>query len=397
MDRKVRICFVVQRYGLEVNGGAELLCRQLAEHMVSDNREIHVATTKAVDYSTWKNAYKKNEEVINGVQIHRFPVRRPRNQAKFDELSTRLLTYREIFSYETEREWIDLQGPECPKLITYLKDNKDYYDAFVFMTYLYYTTVIGLKEVADKAILIPTAHDEPFLRMKHYEELFHQPKDFFFCTEEERQLVHSKFHNEDIPSDIGGAGVDVPDDIDPERFKNKYGLGDFMIYVGRIDGGKNCGELFRFFRAYKQRHPSDLKLVLIGKPAMDIPADDDIVSLGFVSELDKFDGIAAARMLVLPSIFESLSIVVLEAMCVHTNVVVNGKCPVLKGHCIKSNGALYYECYPEFEGVVDFLLNEHDKAEQMKINAYNYVQENYQWDVITARLGKFVDNMVEGK
>ena len=52
MDRKVRICFVVQRYGLEVNGGAELHCRQLAEHMRSEGREIHVATTKAVDYST---------------------------------------------------------------------------------------------------------------------------------------------------------------------------------------------------------------------------------------------------------------------------------------------------------------------------------------------------------
>ena len=210
-------------------------------------------------------------------------------------------------------------------------------------------------------------------------------------------MVNSKFHNELIPSQLGGVGVDIPDDIDPERFKKKYNLGDFLVYVGRIDEGKNCGEMFRYFRAYKQRHPSDLKLVLMGKPAMDIPKDDDVLSLGFVSDEDKFDGIAAARMLVLPSVFESLSMVVLEAMCVHTNVVVNGKCPVLKGHCVKSNGALYYESYPEFEGVVDFFLNEHETAEQMKINAYNYVQENYQWDVITGRLGEFVDKMVEGK
>ena len=397
MDRKIRICFVVQRYGLEVNGGAELHCRQLAEHMKSDDREIHVATTKAVDYSTWKNTYKKNEEVINGITVHRFPVKHQRDQARFDLINSRFLFYKEAFDYEAEREWINLQGPECPKLVKYLKDNKDYYDVFIFFTYLYYTTVIGLPEVADKAILIPTAHDEPFLKMKHYAELFHKPRFFFYNTEEERQMVNKKFHNENIPSDLGGTGVEIPDDINPERFKAKYNLNDFIVYVGRIDQGKNCGEMFRYFRAYKKRHPSDLKLVLMGKPAMDIPKDDDILSLGFVSDEDKFDGIAAARMLLLPSIFESLSMVVLEAMCVHTNVVVNGKCPVLKGHCVKSNGALYYMNYPEFEGVVDFFLNETETAEQMKLNAYDYVQQNYQWDVITGRLGKFVDKMVEDK
>lgn len=44
-------------------------------------------------------------------------------------------------------------------------------------------------------------------------------------------------------------------------------------------------------------------------------------------------------MLILPSEFESLSMVVLEAMYLKTPVIVNGKCPVLRGHCTKSNGA----------------------------------------------------------
>lgn len=66
-----------------------------------------------------------------------------------------------------------------------------------------------------------------------------------------------------------------------------------------------------------------------------------IINLGFVSNRDKFDGIAKAKALVLPSRFESLSMVVMKAMLVETPVIVNGAREVLKGHCLKSNGALY--------------------------------------------------------
>ena len=43
-----KICFVIQRYGLEVNGGAELHCRQLAEQMLSYYSRVEVITTKAL-------------------------------------------------------------------------------------------------------------------------------------------------------------------------------------------------------------------------------------------------------------------------------------------------------------------------------------------------------------
>ena len=80
-----KICFTVQRYGLEVNGGAELLTRQLAERMASDY-DVHVFTTKAIDYMTWADEYDKDEEVIGGVTVHRFSVAKTRVQDEFDAI-----------------------------------------------------------------------------------------------------------------------------------------------------------------------------------------------------------------------------------------------------------------------------------------------------------------------
>lgn len=88
--------------------------------------------------------------------------------------------------------------------------------------------------------------------------------------------------------------------------------------------------------------------------------------------------------------------VVLEAMSVKTSVLVNGKCPVLKAHCRKSNGALYYMDYYEFEGCVNYILAHLEEVEQMKENAKNYVEENYNWDTITGSLFHLI-NYVKGK
>lgn len=387
VDKK--ICFIVQRYGLEVNGGAELLCRQVAERMTDRCSEVHVLTTKAVDYITWKDEYEKDEEIINGVRVHRFGVAHPRNCETFDRINQKFYSGR--LKIEEESEWMEKQGPAVPKLIQYLERHGSDYDVFIFFTYLYYTTAMGLPVVCDKAILVPAAHDEPFLRMRIFDDVFLRPRGILFNTEEERELIHEKYHNEYIPNVLGGAGVELPEDISGERFRSKYGLKRYIVYVGRIDEGKNCNQLFRYFLEYKRRNKTDLCLVLMGKPVIDIPRDESIISLGFVDDQDKFDGIAGAEVLVLPSEFESLSMVVLEAMSVRTPVMVYGKCAVLRGHCIKSNGAFYYNNFFEFEGQIQYLLNHEGEKELMVQNAYQYVQEYYQWDTILDRLVELIN------
>lgn len=387
-----KICFVIQRYGLEVNGGAELHCRMLAERLTG-SYEVSVITTKAVDYVTWADDYRDNEENLNGVHVLRFSVDKPRDQKSFDEINGRFQGHQ--LKHEEEQEWIEKQGPCVPDLVKYLEENKDRYDVFIFMAYLYYHSVMGIPVVKDKAIFLPLAHDEPFLRIKKIREEFYMPRAFFFNTEEERKLVRTKFRNYEIPYMIGGTGAELPEDIDPDRFRKKYGLDNFIIYIGRIDEGKNCGEMFYFFRKFKQAHPSDLKLVLMGKAVIDIPKDKDIIPLGFVSDQDKFDGLAASRFLVLPSKFESLSMVVLEAFSLRKPVLVNGRCEVLKAHCINSNGGFYYHSYEEFEELIQTLLADEKLRLGMGEKGKAYVKNNYRWNVIISKLSMLIDYVTE--
>lgn len=391
-----KIAFINQRYGLEVNGGSEYYTRLIAERL-SQKYDVSVLTTRAIDYVTWDNFYAQGKEIINNVDVIRFSVDQCRDK-DFDKFNQDYMTYIQNHgrNIEIEKKWFDKQGPLSKDLIRYISDNKDHYDVFIFVTYLYYHSVKGLPIVANKSIFIPTAHEEPYIHFKTFENIFKLPRAFVFLTEEEKSIVHNIFNNDNIKSDVLGTGVDIPESINFDSIKRKYNIDDYIIYVGRIDEGKGCLDLFNYFIEYKRRNNNNLKLVLMGKAVMSVPEHNDIINLGFVSEEEKFGGIVDALSLVMPSKFESLSMVILESMAVGVPVVVNAKCKVLKGHCIKSNAGLFYEDYYEFEGVINYLINNTDVYSQMKINAKRYVDENYQWSDILERFGNIIEYVING-
>jgi glycosyltransferase involved in cell wall biosynthesis len=374
---KGKIAFIVQRYGLEVNGGAELLCRRVAEHL-TPYHEVHVITSCALDYIRWKNHYPAGTERINGVHVHRFPVDRPRNPRRFRRLTQRILSGRRPFF--DQLEWMRRQGPFSTPLFDFIQHRRDDFEAFVFFTYLYPTTYFGLQLVPERSALVPAAHDEPFLYLDLFRPLFHLPRFLVYSTEAERRLVEQTFANGYLPNATVGIGIDVPAEVDGERFRQKYDLRPrFILYVGRVDNAKNCPELFDHFIRFKQEHPGDLKLVLMGKAVIPVPRHPDIVSLGYVSENDKFDGMAAASVLIVPSLYESLSIVMLEAWSVATPVLVNGWCDVLRENCERSRGGLYYQNYAEFVAKLECLLAESDLRDRLGEQGAGYVTRHYNW------------------
>lgn len=288
-----------------------------------------------------------------------------------------------------ERIWAKEQGPYAPELIQYLETNEQNYDSILFVTYLYYLTIAGLPKVAAKSILIPTAHDEPYIYFSIYKKIFTMPRAIIYLTDEKKKFVQSLFHNEKIPSIVAGMRIEVPDKTDPDQFREKYRItGKYLLYLGRIDIGKNCPQMFEFFQKYKRENPGELKLVLVGKPVMELPQDKDIISVGFIEESEKYDAISGACALWMPSEYESLSIVVLEAMALGIPIIVNGKCEVLKAHCVKSKSGIYYTGYESFKSEVDKeilkLINKVKADEKRIVNnrAIEYVKENYSWQIL---------------
>lgn len=379
-----KICFVVQRYGLDVNGGAETHCRLLAEHMKNIYEKVDVLTTCAIDHISWANYYPAGEETINGIRVIRHEVERERNIIEFSNINRKFLKGR--LPKEKEKEWLMIQGPYCPTIISFIRNHLEEYEAFIFFTYLYYPTVMGVPAAAQKAILIPTAHDEPFLYMDIMKDVFSMPRAIFYNTEEEKELVWRVQDNRTVPNEIGGIGIEVPQGVNGERFQRKHGNAPYILYTGRIEEGKNLKELFRFFIRYKRIHPGELKLILMGKVNMHIPQRSDIISLGFVDEEDKYDGMSAAKCLVMPSKYESLSMVVLEAMALGTQVMVNSECTVLEGHCKRSGAALSYHDYKEFEKHLDYFLSSNKELKERSERAKSYVAMNYTWDMICSKL-----------
>lgn len=392
-----KIALINQRYGLEVNGGSETYTRQIAEKL-SENFEVEILTTKALSYDQWENYYEQDEEIIDGIKVFRFDVKRKRNNFG-QNLAGRLLRHGFSKSKMLGEIWINCQGPYAPGLIQFIRNHRSDYDLFVFVTYLYYTTVMGIKEVAEKSILIPTAHDEYCVYFPCYKDIFMMPKGIVYLTEEEKRFVQKTFKNEGIPNIVAGIGIDIPKDINSDRFRDKYQIdGEYLIYAGRIDWNKNCHEMFEMFEHLLMEQWMDnqsLTLVVIGQKHMNIPQNEHIKYLGFVSEEDKFDGIKGAKALWLPSQNESLSISVLEAMALGVPVIVNGKCAVLKGHCEKSQGGCFYFDEQDFkEKIIAFFGK---NWEEMSRNEIAYIQNNYNWKRIIEDLTFYFNRIIDKK
>lgn len=397
----MRLAFVVQRYGTEVSGGAESLCRWVAERM-QKYFDVEVLTTCAFDYLTWDNHYPVGTTMVNSVRVRRFPTDYPRDMKKFNAFARRLFSNNHRTLVD-ELTWIHLQGPYSSALLTYVKEHESDYDLFLFVTYSYLTTFLGLQLVPRRSILIPTAHDEPHFHFTIFQPIFHLPQAIIYNTDEERRLVQRTWQNKAVPSCIAGVGISQNDENEtrsenhetrssgslPFAF-NPLPFTPYILYVGRIDVMKGCRELITYFLKYLDKRQSDLHLVLVGKQTMDIPKHPRIHAPGFLSDTQKDEAIRHAALVVNPSEYESLSLMILEAWQLGTPVLVNGGSDVLVEHCLASNGGLYYTNYDEFVLCLDILLSDNMLRETMGIQGRQYVEQHYSWDTIEKRYVDFI-------
>ncbi|MDQ3626945.1 MAG: glycosyltransferase family 4 protein [Verrucomicrobiota bacterium] len=373
----MRVAFVVQRCGVEVNGGAEAHCLQMAQRM-SQHWDTEVLTTCALDYMTWENSYPPGLEQAGGTAIRRFPVDQPRDVERFNRLSGELHARQAAATIEEQETWMREQGPVSTALVDYLAAQRDEYDAFIFFGYLYATTYFGLPVVEEKAFLAPLAHEEWTIYFSMWDRFFDRPQQLIFNTSFERDFLHRRFPALRLPGPVVGVGIDPPRTTNPDRFRARYGLHEpFLLYVGRVDESKGCRWLIENFIAARNANTIQTKLVLAGTEVMPIPFHDDVVHLGFIGEEEKWDAMAACDWLVMPSPHESLSMVLLEAWAAGRPAIVTAEADVLTGQCRRANAGLWYRDWAEFE--VIWRSTDDETKKHLGEQGRHYVSENCSW------------------
>jgi glycosyltransferase involved in cell wall biosynthesis len=424
----MKLCFVVQRYGPEVLGGSEHLCRLVAERLASQH-EVDVLTTCARDYVTWKNEYMEGSDRVRGVVVRRFPTTRTRDIDAFNRYSEWI--YSNAHTPADELEWLARQGPWTPALVEYLRRNQQLYDVLIFFTYLYAPTVLGLEVNPGKSILVATAHDEPAIKLEMFKSVFAKPAALCFLTDSERLFVQRQFPDRPLLEEVVGVGVEIPprqpyalatgfpgatasdedappepdtdrepasiDEPPPERefpsplsargavFRRRHRLyGPIALFGGRIDPGKGCEELVEYFSSYV-KDGGDATLALMGVKLMALPEEPFIRFAGLLPDSERLQALEAADIVVCPSPYESLSLLLLESLAVGTPVLVNARSAVLVEHCVKSNGGLYYSDRDEFVECLKLLVNDTRLAAALGQNGRDYVRKNYRWDAVLAR------------
>lgn len=383
------LAFVVQRYGAGVTGGSETLARAVAERLAREF-DVTVFTTCARDYVTWRNELPEGRSVEGGVEVLRFAVHEERDLAAFNRFSDTL--YGRPHTVEDEMLWLRRQGPYAPGLVLALQERSHEFRATLFFTYLYYTTCLGLKAAPEHSILVPTAHDEPPLAFAIYREVFRLPRAFAFLTVPEAELVRSRFDLGPRPCEVAGMGVDLPAAPDVEGFRQSHDLGaqPYLLYAGRIDAGKGCAEMIEFYEGYRAQAGSPLPLLLIGQLNMPEPRVEGVRYLGYLPEEEKKAAVAGASVVICPSPYESLSIVMLEAMAAGVPALVNGRSEVLRDHCVRSNGGLYYEDGDEFAAVIELLGHDRRLREALATAGRRYVAESYRWEAVLEKYRRLI-------
>jgi glycosyltransferase involved in cell wall biosynthesis len=322
-----------------------------------------------------------------------------RNHDLFGRFNSRMSTAPSVRPLAVQREWMQMQGPYAPELVPWLRHHAPSFDVVVFITYLYWTTWAGLRKCAGAVptLLHPTAHDEPPMRLSIFQEVMRTPDAFAFLTPEEADLVRLRFPGAP-PGDVVGIGVEMDHHGDGDAFRRRYGLGDapYLLYVGRVDPAKGAAELIDYFIACKRRTPSDLKLVLLGELLVPDPGRPDVVVTGFVDEASRNNALSGARALVHPSYFESFAMVLTEAFAQRRPALVQRRATVLEGHAARSGGAIPYTGFAEFEAAVELVRTSPELADRFGAAGRRYVEQEYDWDVVTARYERTLERVARG-
>lgn len=385
-----RIAFVVPRYGRDVVGGAETLCRLLAENLVAHGTPVDVLTTCAVNHFTWRNDLPAGDRVERGVTVRRFQVG-PRNDDAF-HFRHGAIAYAGHLPYGDQVHWMS-DSVWSPGIL----DASPRYDWLIAMPYLFGTTFWSAVAHPDRTVMIPCLHDEHHARQEAVIDAIAACRGVMLNAPGEGVLLSRLLEERrpgmttrNAPVVVGGGfdEVPIPDAARVQAFLDARGISPgYLMYAGRRERAKGLVDLFDHYRVYRDTVPDPRPLALMGSGEL-MPPDDiahQVIDLGFLSEADRELAYAAAGALVQPSRLESFGLVLFESWMAGTPVVVNAQSDVLRGHCEVSGGGLSFTDAATFTEAI--LMAVHDDSIRARLAAAgrDYTLAEFRWDAVRGR------------
>lgn len=338
----MRVLHVIQRYYPYV-GGSERYFQQLGERLVAEGHSVTVLTTDAWDlehfWAAGRRRVETQEEWVQGVRVVRFPVQRLPGPAISYALLRRLMVeLSRLPGTAPLLRRMALLTPRVPALVRYLQTTTEPFDLVGTANITLDFTILPALSFARQRhiphVCTPFVHlGEPgstqirrYYTMRHQIELLKQSTRVVVQTGREREHLQSLgVGSEQLR--IVGAWVN-PDDFvggDAARFRAAHGIaGPIVLTVGTAAYDKGSVHLIEAMQRLWHQG-SDAALVHIGSSRMAhferfvaaLPAEHrrHIHLLGFRSEAEKNDALAAAQLFALPSRTDTFGIVYLEAWC----------------------------------------------------------------------------------
>ncbi len=364
-------------------GGAELLARGLAREALNRGWEVEVWTTCAVDYTTWDNELPPGTFVEDGVPVRRFPVDEW-HAKEHHTLNQRLLQGNNLdtsFQYD----WVS-SGPHSTVLNHHVIQNAGHFDAIITMPYLNSVPFDAAWLAGENVVLVPCLHDELSAYMEPFRLLMESVSGVIFISPEEADFALYELGLSIESHAIIGSGVEF---VEPGDTYHVDGA-PYLLYVGRLDQGKNVLLLYDFICRYAEEG-GDLKLVVAGEGPQKPPERPEFVYLGPVSDEEKNRLYRSSLALCQPSSNESFSLVIMESWLARRPVLVWAGCNVTRRHVQRSKGGLWFDNYHEFIGSVEWLREHDEAAGRMGNNGYRYVKDNFTWQQIFDRFAKTLE------
>ncbi len=394
--RPGRVALVPPRYGPEVVGGAEAVVAEAAAGLAERGWQVEVLTSCAVDHITWANALPPGTSQDGAVTVRRFAMRHDRGPV--GRRAQDAIEEGRIPPMSDQVAWINFHF-YMPELFRYLLEHGSRFDAVVFAPYLFWSTVVGMQAVADRAVVMPCLHDEQYARLDLFRPVLSRPSSVWFLSEPEHRLAHRL--GPVTPNHlVTGAGVRVPAGYDPEGFRRRHGLErPFALYAGRREVGKGWPWLLDAYGDAASRGDVGLDLVTLGVGEVSVPPalEGRVIDLGFVSATERDNAFAAAAAYVQPSRMESFSRTVMEAWLAGTPVLAAAGSEVVEWHCEQSGGGLVFS---DAAGLAEALRTVGSRPEQaaaMAERGRRYVLENYTWDAVLDRMEHDLVAVAEGR